>query len=376
MNRYAAYEGSDNLALFVEIVDIWTDTVEKYFQFYLPDVKNWIQISSEDFSDLNNIGLYPEPWLWTDIANIYNPVSIQENTLNNLLSLELNYKSDLPLKQDVLQYNTGLQINTYNLFNNFHDISINKGTCFVLTSAITLKDIFEIAPPLNFGQLPGTFKFSPRNTDIYYIAYNSSQELFTLSLTGDVFHISPVPGLREVELLINNQYVQVEKSYPYNVVLKDYSLKDEEVYRQRFICDVIDGIMTIKTLTDSGYRYLTLTSNNILRATGLMLNESIVNDYVFNYSLITLSSLNVDFDLKNHWITYYNDYEVGTENTTVTINKNFTDIPVNYLITFPIEQAIKTGKATVNISSLKTLLTPTGAAAPTDNLYIKNLPTS
>jgi hypothetical protein len=104
-----------------------------------------------------------------------------------------------------------------------------------------------------------------------------------------------------------------------------------------------------------------------------MFNESIVNDYVFNYELITLSSLEVDFDLKNHWITYYNDYEIGTENTTVTINKNFTDIPINYLITFSIENAIKTGKAIVNISNLKTLLTPSGAAASTDNQYSKTI---
>ena len=271
------------------------------------------------------------------------------------------------------KYDSGLQVNTLNLFNNFHDISINKGTCFILTSAIKLKDIFEPLTNINLGQLPGTFKLQPQNSNIYYTSYNNSQDVFTLSLSGDVFHISPINDSNEVELFVNNKYVQVDKEYPYNVRLKDYSLKDDEVYRQRFICKIDNNNLIIQTFTNTGYRYLAYSSVNILRATGLVLNNSTINNYVFNYKPLTLSSLAIDFDLKNHWVTYFNDYEVGTENTTVTINKNFEDVPTNYLVSFSIEEAIKTGRAQVNICNLKTHLTPTGGAAPTDNLYSKTL---
>jgi hypothetical protein len=371
MNRYAVFESSNNLAYFVEIASSWTKDLDSYFKVYAPEIKNWIEITAEDFSNLNNRELYPNLWYWSDITNIYNPLSLQVSTLKNLIGVNLSYNTNLSFKKDTQFYNTGIQVNTLNLFNNFHDLTINKGTCFILTSAITLKQIFEPPLKVNFGQLPGTFKITPRNSNLYEIGYNTVYNLFSVSLTGDVFHISPIPNTNEVELLVNNQYVQVQKEYPYNVVLNDYSLKEEEIYRQRFFCNVDNNNISFRTLTDSGFRYLTLTSNNILRATGLMLNDSIVNDYIFNYKLITSSSLETNFDLENHWVTYFNDYEIGTENTSVTINKNFIDVPVNYLVSFSIDEAIKTGKATVNISNLKTLLTPTGAAASTDNFYSK-----
>jgi hypothetical protein len=375
MNRYAVFEGDNNRAFFVEIIDGQANTVEDYFRNNLPAVKNWFEITSADFSSLNSIEIYPEPWLWTDITNIYNPISVQTKNLNNLLSLDLVYSNNnLGFNNTFQRYDTGLQVNTLNLFKNFHDISINKSTCFILTSALKLEDIFKEPTTLNFGQLPGTFKMRTQNTTIYYAKYSLEQDLFSQSLSGDVFHISPVKDSNEVELFVDNKYVQVDKDYPYSVRLRDYSLKDEEIHRQRFICDVNNDILTIRTLTNSGYRYLAYSSVNTLRATGLMLNESVVNNYIFNYELITLSSLPIDFNLKNHWVTYFNDYEIGTENTTVTVNKNFEDIPINYLVSFSIEEAIKTGKATVNICNLKTLLTPTGAAAPTDNLYTKVLP--
>jgi hypothetical protein len=374
MSKYAVFEGENNAASFINISNEWPGTVEEYFNTYNVST-NWIEISETDYSILLNSQNYPEPWLWTDIVSIYNPISIQTKNLNNLLSLKLIYNNNnLNFNNTLQRYDTGLQVNTLNLFKNFHDISVNKGTCFILTSALKLKDIFQASTTLNFGQLPGTFKIRSQNSTIYYTKYSLEQDLFSQSLSGDVFHISPVKDSNEVELFVDNKYVQIDKDYPYNVRLRDYSLKDEEIYRQRFICDINNNILTIRTLTNSGYRYLAYSSVNTLRATGLMLNESIVNNYIFNYELITLSSLPIDFNLKNHWVTYFNDYEIGTENTTVTINKNFEDIPINYLVSFSVEEAINTGKATVNICNLKTLLTPTGGAAPTDNLYTKVLP--
>lgn len=376
MNRYIVIKSNDGFAIFILVTNTWTGSLQEYVYTYYGPTTEWYELTEVQFSILNSSSLYPNPWTWKEITYVLDSQFNKNISFNSIIPLNLKYEyyTNEKLKYEVKAFNTGTDAFFLNLFKNFHDISINKGTCFVLTSAIKLDDIFEPTTTIKIGELPGSLKLQPRNSKIYYAAFNTTLDVVTLSLSGDTLNISPTDENDQVEILINNKYLHVDKEYPYTVRLKDYSLGENEKYRQRFYYQIDENFITIKTLTNAGFRYLTFGTDNILRATGVMFNDSVLNDYVFKYVLQTPYLIDKGFFPENHWVTYYNDYENGLENKSVKVNKNFTNIPVNYLVTFSIDEAIKTGTARINICNLKTLLTPTGAMAPTDNTYSKLLP--
>ena len=120
---------------------------------------------------------------------------------------------------------------------------------------------------------------------------------------------------------------------------------------------------------------MVLTIFNVLRATGVILNETIVNDYIFKCIPITVTALKKGFDATNRWTTYFYDFENGAENKTLAINKSI-DTPTNFLLDFPINSATVTGKAQINIANLKTSVTPVGTPATIDNSYNKTVITT
>jgi hypothetical protein len=153
-------------------------------------------------------------------------------------------------------------------------------------------------------------------------------------------------------------------------------LQGDDLYRQIFYYTGTAQNATLGTNTVDGFRYLAFSSDNILRATGLNLVSTSYNDYVFNINNVTNKNIEYDYVPNNCWVTYYLDSQDGSHNSDLTINKKIDDQQINYLIDFPYEEAINTGKAYINIASLKTSYTPAGGPAPVDNSYIANSITS
>jgi hypothetical protein len=300
-------------------------------------------------------------------------------SLSSLSPIELKYQyhRDEELQATINSYQEGYSFYEVDGFDSFQDVAINKDSVFVLTPTIELSSVFTPTTRIDIGKHPGSILLQPRNTFIYYINYKPLTNTFSLTLTsGSIFYIAPVENTNEVELFVNNKYVQVNASYPYVVYLGDRTLDPEEIYRQRFELVYQNNFITFKTKTDSGYRYLALNNDNTLRAVGLMLNDSIVNDYVFKCVPVTTTSLNRGFNPTNNWVTYYFDIESEKENKTVTVNKDFTVNKTNLLVDFPLEKAAETGTINVNIANLKTAVTPTGAPAPVNNAYTKDVITT
>ena len=209
---------------------------------------------------------------------------------------------------------------------------------------------------------------------IYFVKYNSSTNTLQKTLTSSShFFIQPINNTKEVELFVEGKYVQVDEQYPYTLRLNSRSLDPEIIHRQRFSLHFENGLISFKTKTDSGYRYLAFNSDNTLRAVGVIFNDSVVNNYVFKCYPVTDVTTAPGFIPTNNWVTYYFDIESQTENKTVTINKDIQKVPTNLLIDFPIESAVETGKAKINIANLKTQVTPTGGPAPVDNSYTKQV---
>ena len=300
-------------------------------------------------------------------------------SLSSLSPIELKYEYNRneDLQARTTTYQDGLTFYELDGLTNFQDVAINRDTCLILTSAVSLSTVFTPSGNIEIGKLPGSFILQPRNSSIYFLKYNPNNNSLVQTLTSaSIIYLQPINDTNEVELFINNKYVQVDEFYPYRVYLGDRTLDPEDIQYQRFEVTYEGGTMTLKTKTSSGYRYLAFNNDNILRATGLVLNDNVVNDYVFNCLPVTSLTLDKGFKPTNSWVTYYFDFESEAENKTVTINKTLEPTPTNYLINLPIEQAAEKGSVKVNIANLKTNLTPAGGPASINNSYDKNVITT
>lgn len=296
--------------------------------------------------------------------------SIIYKSLSSLQPIELKYQyyKDEELKNTKITYKNGYTVFETSGLQNYQDVSINKNTSFVLTSAINLDQIFTSSENYNTGKLPGTFYIQPQNIIVAQAYYDQNTNSIVLSSIGTLFYLSPVPNSNEVELFVNNRYVQVEENYPYKVITSVRTLPLVSVHRQRFECvySESNSTITFKTKTREGYRYLAFNNDQVMRATGVNFNNTLVNNYVLRCSPLTVNNLKVNSDLKNSWVTYFLSFDQETENKNTTINKQI-PIPTNLLIDFPVENAVKTGQAYINIANLKTGVTPFGGPAPIDN---------
>jgi hypothetical protein len=287
-------------------------------------------------------------------------------TLSSLSPVELKYEynRDENLQGSTVTYQDGFSFYELEGLKNFQDVSINRDSVLMLTSAVNLSTVFVPTEEVKLGKLPGTFQLQPRNSTIYYVKYNTEKSTFVKTLTSaSTFYIQPLENSNEVELLVEGKYVQVRANYPYEVYLSERSLDPEEIFRQRFEVVYDNEQISIKTKTNSGYRYLAFNKDNVLRAVGLILNETVVNDYIFKCLSISDPNLARGFTPDNKWVSYYFNTEEKKENKTLTINKNIST-PVNLLIDLTLEKAAETGIANINIANLKTTLTPAGGPAP------------
>lgn len=307
--------------------------------------------------------------------------SIVYKSLSTLSPIELKYDyyRQEELQSSLITLADGRSYYQINGLENYQDIAINRDSCFVLTSAVSLSSIFTPAREITIGKLPASIALQPRNSIVYFVDYDSEDNNFTISLTSNsILYIKPIEETNEVEIRLNGNYLQVDAEYPYTVRLGTRSLDPESIYRQRFFpqYDSLLNLITLRTKTIEGDRYLAIGNDNILRGTGLILNESILNDYVFKCIPITDDIIERGFITSNNWVTYYFDIESGANNKNTKINKNIQTVQTNYLIDFPTEKAAETGKASINIANLKTAVTPTGGPAPTENSYTKEVVTT
>jgi hypothetical protein len=305
--------------------------------------------------------------------------SIVYKSLSALSPIELkyNYYRDEELQSSLQTYADGRSFYKIDGLTNYQDLAINRESCFVLTTAVNLSSIFTPTKDVTLGELPASIALQPRNSLVYFIDYDEIADNFTLALTSSsILFVKPIPETGEIELKLDGKFLQVQKEYPYEVNLNLRSLDPEDINRQRFKIVYQGGLITIRTRTDEGYRYLALGNDYILRATGLILNNSVVNDYVFKCVPVTDDILKRGFISANTWATYYFDIESGVNNKNVKINKDITPVQTNLLIDFPAEKAAETGIAHINAANLKTAVTPSGGPAPIENAYTKEVITT
>jgi len=308
-------------------------------------------------------------------------------SLSSLSPIELKYDyyRNEELQSSIKTYRNGVSFYELDGLNNYKDVAINKESCFILTSAVNLNSIFTNQRQLTIGSAPASIQFAVRIADntippIYFAKYNEEENNFQQTLNeASTFYLQPVEGQRNVvEIFVQDKYVQVQESYPYTIITSDRSLDPESLDRQRFeiVYSKSNNTITFKTLTNAGYRFLTFNEDNILRATGLVLNNVIINDYVFSCVPVTDDTLNYGFKPTNNWVTYFYDVESGKDNKNLNVNQDIFPTQTNLLVDFPLEKAAEISEVIINIANLKTAVTPEGGPAPVNNAYIKDVTTT
>lgn len=297
--------------------------------------------------------------------------NVQQFFLSALQPVKLNYTYNTtePLENEQTTYNTGLNVYTLQGTKHFQDISFNNETCLILTSSVNLNSLFT-TKFFDTGFF-GSVYLKPRSSSIYYVSYNKNINSLFLSTSSTQVYILPVSGTNEVELKVDKKYVQVKEAYPYEILLSDRSLDAENIHRQRFICTIQNNTATFKTKTNTGYRYLGIGSDTILRANGVVLNESVLNDYIFNIEYVAVMTNAHGFVPINDYVTYYFDFESGINNKNLVVNKTVTDNPNNFLLSFTFDNITEENKTNINIANLKNVVTPSGGIATVDNSYSK-----
>lgn len=303
--------------------------------------------------------------------------SIVYKSLLDLTPIEPRYQYHInePLKLVYKNYLNGLTQYSLEGTKIYQDIAFNKDTCVILTTAVELQSFFNTESTVK--QPPQSILLQPRDSTIYYIKHDTDTNTFRLTLTSaSTFFIQPLSDSNLVKLYVNSKPLQIRNYYPYEVFLSNETIDKQEKKLQQFDMVLNEGVIMFRVLTDSGYRYVSLNNDNVLRAVGLVFNESIVNDYIFKCIPVSVPQTSYGFIPTNNWVTYYLDIETKINNKTTDINKDFKDPQTHFLIDFPYKKAAEYGIANLNIANLKTGVTPTGGPAPIDNSYTKQVVTT
>lgn len=286
-------------------------------------------------------------------------VSIQ--SLSALVPVKFTYKYN---KEEKLsgKYNlsrNGLGYYQYDALQGFQDAALSNKNCLILTENKPLKDVFESdSRELNIGTLAGCLYLkTPKGQ---YIT-TKSDDIF-VGGTGEKLLINVMPVANKiVELKVGkSKYVQVDREYPYTARLSKEVLDGDDLPRQQYELEYKDGLISFKTITKEGGRYLSFGTDQTVRAVGLMLNETIVNNYVFNTEFVSDNSLYYDFDAKVSEVKYFNDIAVTANRNTVNI-RDEQESSTNLLITCSTADIAKSNEAVINIALTKTNFSSSGS---------------
>ena len=287
--------------------------------------------------------------------------------LSALNPIKFSYKFNREEKVDstLYSYNNGFRFYTHKAFEGFHDALLSKKTCLVLTKNISLRDVFDSdSTQINVGTVAGSFYL--KTPDGKYFT-RIRDDLFVGGI-GEKLFLTIVPVQNNyVELVVENfKKITIDEDYPYTARLSNDILNEDKIYRQRFEIDYKDNLISFKAKVKEGYRFLSYGIDKIVRATGLMLNDTVCNNYLLTPEWITNDGLYYGFDAKTTEVKYYNQIPTFINQNTVTI-KDETDIDTHLLITCATETIAQSAIVPINIALMKSNFSSAGTYLNTKN---------
>lgn len=258
-------------------------------------------------------------------------------------------------------FKNGFEYYTHEGLDNFQDAALSNKTCLILTDNIELKTLFESdSRYINVGSIAGCLYLKDSNNR--YVTTSSGG--IYVGGTGEKLFINIIPiDTNLVELKIGkDSYIHIDEEYPYTARVSKEVLDDASLYRQQFELDYKDNLIAFKTLTKEGWRYLSFGVDRVIRAVGLMLNDAIINSYLFVPDFISQDTIYYDFDAKTSEIKYYNEITTYGNRETVNI-KEEQESSTNLLISVATSELTKniTEDVPVNIALTKTNFSSSGS---------------
>ena len=291
--------------------------------------------------------------------------SFSVNSLSALVpaNFSYNYNTEEALAYTPQVFSNQFYYNRYSALENLQDAAISKKNILFLTNPIPLSGIFEPTLKTNkVGDIAGTMFLQTLSGNLF-------------QYTGDTVFVGP-SNYNKLILTITNidsntvelntnegSYLVVDEQYPYTVRTSTAPLAPGQEYRKYFTIDYSNGLMSIKTNTAQGSRYLSFGVDGILRGVGLTLNNTIINNNLVVPTFITPAQLSLGFNTAASEVQYYNSLESFTYKTTLDIQNVYVS-DTNLLISCAASDIAKSNNAKINIAMLRTNYTSTGSYAP------------
>lgn len=292
---------------------------------------------------------------------------VQTQSLSALSPVKFAYKynTEESLKGSAKCFKSNFEYLQYDAFEGFRDAALSKQNCLILTKTKQLNTVFQKNLNwLTIDKIAATIHLKP-NPDIYFTRSGSN---IYAGGSGEKLPItiSPIQD-NIVELFVSNRFnfIRIEERYPYNVIITDQPLTENEKHLQRFEIEITNDQISLKALTSEGYRYLSYGSDRIMRAIGLELNDTIVNPYRFEYEYVTHSQMYHNFDPTVREVKYYPDSALYNSTPVVDI-KATANNETHLLVTCSTVELSnpQLSSANVNLAITKTNFSSSGAFNP------------
>ena len=292
-------------------------------------------------------------------------VPVYVHSLSSLMPVKLVYKFNKPenLACTLHSYKNGFNYYKYEGLENYQDAVLSNKTCLILTDNVSLKTVFESdSKEISVGNIAGCLYLQASSGELAgtYIKMLSEGVYVGGTGTNMLINIAPIQN-NLVELKIGKDlFCQVDKHYPYTLRVTKEVLDGDDIKRQQFEMEYRDNLVAFRTLTEEGWRYVSYGVDRVVRAIGLMLNETAVNSYLFTPKFISNSSIHYNFDAKTSEVKYYND--IATYNNRGNVSVRYAqETNTSLLVSTPTSHISKSSEVSVNIALTKTNFSSSGS---------------
>lgn len=288
--------------------------------------------------------------------------SIFVHSLSSLEPVEFVYDNleKHKLAKQLLIYEGGLGCVLHEGLSSYQDATLSNKTCLMLTENIPLNKILEPKnKKLTIENVSGAFYLKTDQGEYLTLL---DDEIFVGGKGEKILFNASSVGPKLVELKIDSKtYLQVEKEYPFQLKTSGNPLIREELSRQTFEIDFSDGNVSFRTKTKEGWRYLSWGCvDKVVRATGLTLNETVINSYKFICEFVTKNEIMHGFIPSVAEINYFNSFEHFENNNNINIQSS-KEKNVHLLLTCSTADITKYKQVPVNISLTKTNFSSSGS---------------
>lgn len=249
------------------------------------------------------------------------------------------------------------------IYNETHDVNINKNTIFYLPTASNLLDIIHDIPKPVVGIVGFTLLSANIGGDMYCLSANSDGSILSLtqSSNGTYLKIQSNNNGTISFYTHKNQLITVSEYEPLTLFL-DNPLPQRDKYRQEFYYDIYDeDTLTIRSIEPSRYWAYSVSGAHAfeIRANGLIVGNDVVIPYLFKMNNVRniLQYIPTGLMTNHNWVTYHESVTGKENNKNVRLN-NKEQTVLQHLVDAPYHTIDLSAKSIpINIANMKSIMT-------------------